>query len=253
MAFHNSFRHWLKRLQQRILGQEGRRQPGRTHHRRQPLLLEHLEDRITPTLAAFNLLATAPLVINGTGGDTLVVNATSPNSGSYTLNGGSPVAFNGITSFVFNDTGVNSLTINNPNGSLFAPINGIHYNGNGHGNLFDLGGSSTSGSFTPSDDVPANAGTLVHQSGAATQTITFTGLAPVTDTVPETDYAVNTGTHAGEQINVVNGPLAPFLTTRTSPASTRLRSMAAPPMPAIPYNSPMGAGWKPVPRFLTRP
>ena len=63
------------------------------------------------------------IVVNGTNGDdTLIVTATGPNSGSYSLNGGPAVPFSGATSFTFNGLqGNDTMIVNNPAGGLFAP------------------------------------------------------------------------------------------------------------------------------------
>ncbi len=73
------------------------------------------------------------LTVNGlAGNDTLVVNATSANSGTYRLNAGPVIAFTGMTKLTFNSlAGSDALTINNPVGGLFAPTGGIDYNGGG--------------------------------------------------------------------------------------------------------------------------
>ncbi|QDU19647.1 DUF4394 domain-containing protein [Urbifossiella limnaea] len=143
--------------------------------------------------------------VGGTGGnDTLVVNATNGNSGSYTLNGGTPVAFSGITSFSFlGGNGDDTLTINNPVGDMFAPTGGIVFHGGaGTANtLVNAGGSSAGGSLTATS---ATDGTLT-QAGPSTQTVTFTGLAAVTDTAGNGGFVVN-ATAAADTINVVNGP-----------------------------------------------
>src|SRR5207249_2104541 len=71
-------------------------------------------------------LTTTALVIDGTAaGDTLVVNATSANSGTFQLNGGSVLPFSGITAFTFKGLGgADTLTINNPSGGMFGPSGG---------------------------------------------------------------------------------------------------------------------------------
>jgi hypothetical protein len=134
---------------------------------------------------------------NGTG-DHLTVTATDHNSGSYVLVHGATTiqsgTFSGISSFTYNaPNGSDTLTIDNQAGGLFAPANGIAFNGGTGGNaLEDLGGSATSGSFTPNPTgAPQNAGTVTHTNATDTQTITFTGLSPHTDTVSEPTFTVN--------------------------------------------------------------
>jgi hypothetical protein len=114
-------------------------------------------------------LVTNEEIVNGTGADdTLIITATSSDTGSYTLNGGAPVPFAGVTRFEFNGLGGNDLMqINNPMGGLFAPVNGIAYNGGGHpgDRLENLGGTADSGSY--SVGATPDVGTVVH-SGAGT-------------------------------------------------------------------------------------
>ena len=71
------------------------------------------------------------MILDGTSNaDTLVINATGPDSGSYVLNGGSAIDLVGVTSFTFNGgDGNDSVTINNPAGGLFGPAGGIFING----------------------------------------------------------------------------------------------------------------------------
>src|SRR5688572_4599361 len=101
------------------------------------------------------------------------------------------------TSFSFTGgTGDDRLIINNPSGGLFAPTNGITYLGGGDGGdeLQVLGGSGSGGSYTPTDDKPDHSGTLVHTRATlpiVVQSISFTGLAPVVDTVPAPAFTIN--------------------------------------------------------------
>ncbi len=87
------------------------------------------------------------IVVNGgAGANNLVVNATTSNSGSYSLNGAAPVPFSGATSFTFNGgSGDDSMTVNNPSaGGVFAPAGGIFFNGSGagHSNKLDVEGGN---------------------------------------------------------------------------------------------------------------
>lgn len=146
------------------------------------------------------------VVLQGDGGsDTVVVTATGPDSGVYTVNGSAPIPFVGITSFTFSGGGGDDLLrINNPAGALFAPTGGIFYDGGGQPGdaLENLGGSATSGSYSVG---PGNGdGVVTHINGPLTQTITFTGLAPSTDTVVEPTFAIN-GTDASNSILLDNG------------------------------------------------
>ena len=106
------------------------------------------------------------VIVGGTAGaDTLVINATGPNSASYVLNGGPAVDLIGVTSFTFNGgDGNDSVTINNPAGGLFGPAGGIFINGGAQtgppGDSLTLAGGSggqATFSFGPTPD----AGTIV--------------------------------------------------------------------------------------------
>src|SRR5262245_66666414 len=71
------------------------------------------------------------LTIDGTGGDdSLVITATSTDSGSYSLNGGPAIAFSEATSVTFNGgNGNDNVTVHNPDGGLFAPTDGVFVHG----------------------------------------------------------------------------------------------------------------------------
>src|SRR4030095_15528696 len=86
--------------------------------------IEALETRIAP----------AAILIAGTSGDdSLTVIATSADAGTYQLNDGPVVPFTGVTSFEFHGgDGDDTLTIVNPEGSVFAPAGGIVYAGEAH-------------------------------------------------------------------------------------------------------------------------
>jgi hypothetical protein len=94
------------------------------------------------------------LTISGTAADdTIVITATGADSGSYSVNGGPAVAFSGVTQVVVTgEDGNDTLTIVNPDGSLFAPTNGISYDGGGDpaDALEVLGGTASAISPTPS-------------------------------------------------------------------------------------------------------
>ena len=62
------------------------------------------------------------VAVDGTAGsDTLVINATGPDSGTYVLNGGPAIDLVGVTSFTFNGgDGNDFVIINNPAGGLFG-------------------------------------------------------------------------------------------------------------------------------------
>ena len=154
--------------------------------------------------------------------DVVVVNATGPSSGSYSLNGGPAVPFANITSFSFLAAGGNdTLTINNPAGGLFAPVQGITYHGGGQAgdNLQLLGGGSAAFSetyFVGTTTPPIGAGAgnngdgLIRFTGPTPVDIRFTGLAPIVDTVVAASLTVN-ATDAANAISLTNGSVAPRL------------------------------------------
>jgi uncharacterized repeat protein (TIGR01451 family) len=151
--------------------------------------------------------STGGITVDGTSAaDTLVVNATNANSGTYQLNNGPVVSFSGISSFTFDGGGgADSFIVNNPTTGLFAPTGGISYIDTGSASLQDLGGTASSGTYTPNPSGnPQNAGTLTHTYNTTTQTITFTGLAPITDTVTEPTFTIDS-TDAGGVIFYSNG------------------------------------------------
>lgn len=192
------------RFPKSLLGWFPRRQAKRrlAAQRRQslPLAAERFEERTLLT----------DLVLDGA--TTLLVTATGPASGTYSLDGSTPVTFTDIDSFTFNgDANDNQLTIINPSGSLFAPAGGITYNGAGqtsatNGDRLQLlggGGAGFSGSYTPG---AVGAGVIVHTNGTLTQTVTFTGLEPVDDTTTEDTFVITAPAGAAQTINVIDGP-----------------------------------------------
>jgi hypothetical protein len=172
-----------------------------------------------------NLVAPLGIALVGTGlDDVVIVIATTDNDGTYQVisNGvpGPVVPFTDITYFSFVGIGGNDLLeIRNPAGGLFAPIDGIFYDGGGQtgDTLSNLGGASNVGSYVPTG---VDSGVLSHI-GAATQTITFDGLAPVNDTVAAPVFAIN-ATAAAETINIVNGPIVGGQTTQVNAATFEL-------------------------------
>src|SRR5262252_4765667 len=68
----------------------------------------------------------ATLTIDGTGGDdAIVVTVTGPDSGNYTINGGAPVAFSGVTQVNVNGlAGNDTLTMVNSAGFLADALSG---------------------------------------------------------------------------------------------------------------------------------
>jgi hypothetical protein len=168
----------------------------------------------------------ATLTITGTGADdTIVITATASDSGSYSINGGPAVAFSGITQVVVTgEAGNDTLTIVNPDGSLFAPTNGISYDGGGDpaDALEILGGTANDLTYTAG--ATHDAGTLTYTGDAGTQTIAFAGIAPITDTVAAASLTI-LGTGGADAIAVTDGGLVNgFQTTEVSaPAFESIR------------------------------
>src|SRR5262245_15541078 len=160
----------------------------------------------------------ATLTIDGTGADdTIVINATGTDSGSYNVNGGPAIAFSGVTQLVVNGgNGNDTLTIVNPDGSLFAPAGGISYDGGGQsGDALAVVGGSASNASLAAGATP-DAGTLTHASGAITQIIDFAGIAPIIDTVTAASLTIN-GTAGSDAITVTDGGIVNgFQTTQVS-------------------------------------
>ena len=161
------------------------------------------------------------VVINGTGAnDTLVVNATGADSGSYSLNGGQVISFTGMTKLTFNSAaGNDALTINNPAGSIFAPLGGIDYNGGGQSgdtlNLLGGGGTGIDETYFVGTTTPPigaalgnNGDGLVRFTGTQAVDIRFTGLSPIMDTVVAASLTVN-ATDLSNTISIDNGAVAP--------------------------------------------
>ncbi|NLF68877.1 MAG: hypothetical protein GX575_07460, partial [Candidatus Anammoximicrobium sp.] len=150
----------------------------------------------------------AALTITGDGNNnTLTVTADTWNSGHYQLDSGPVVNFSGVTSFQFDGlAGNDTLIINNPANSVFGPTGGITFNGGPQtvADTLTLAGGGGAG-FTETYTVgPAvDEGTIVTTNGTVTQTIHFTGLEPINDTVMANldIYA----TDAANTIQVVNG------------------------------------------------
>ena len=161
------------------------------------------------------------LTIAGTAADdTIVITATGSDSGSYCINGGSAVDFSGVTQVVVTgEDGNDTLTIVNPDGALFAPTNGISYDGGNQpaDGLEVLGG--TANDLTYIAGATPDAGTLTYNAEAGTQTIDFAGIAPITDTVVAATLTI-TGSAGADAITVTDGGLVNgFQTTQVSAAT----------------------------------
>lgn len=185
-----------RRIVRSVNSQSPRVKPASAKVRR--AALEALETR--RLLTTVNILATS-------GDDFIVINATSSDAAQVQVNNVAVGQWSNISQITINgDLGNDKLQINNPTGSIFAPADGILFTGGGQSGdeLENLGGSATGGSYTPG--ATSDAGTITHKQNTLTQTITFSGLAPVTDAILESTFTIN-GTSAGEHVNVVNGPV----------------------------------------------
>ena len=161
------------------------------------------------------------LTITGTAADdTIVITASATDSGAYSINGGPAVAFSGVTQVVVTgEDGNDTLTIVNPDGGLFAPTNGIDYDGGNQpaDGLEVLGG--TANDLTYIAGATPDAGTLTYTAEAGTQTIDFAGIAPITDTVVAATLTI-TGSAGADAITVTDGGLVNgFQTTQVSAAT----------------------------------
>src|SRR5262245_8210994 len=152
---------------------------------------------------------TGALTINGTSDDdTLVITATDTSSGTYCLNGGPAIAFNNVTSVTFNGgNGNDNVTVKNPDGGLFAPVDGVFVHGGtqnagtGDGLAIEGGTTDTAIYSTDAHHADGKDGSIVLSHGAVTATYTYTGLEPL----------ANTGSAANIVFNLPAGADAAFL------------------------------------------
>jgi hypothetical protein len=122
--------------------------------------------------------------------NTIVVRASGVASGSYSINGGRWVRFARIRTLTIDGVGGRDVCrIVNPAGGLFAPAGGITCNGGNRtggprrGVLGVSGGRATGTSYSPRRGHPG-AGTMTARLGPVVQVIRFSGVKPLTDTVP---------------------------------------------------------------------
>jgi len=162
------------------------------------------------------------ITVNGTGNDDILdVTASGASSGSYVLTAG------GVPGPTINMTGVTRLTFNGLAGSdklaldqtsltnqVFGPVNGIIYNGGESASDNDVleieggGGAAFNQTYTVGESpTEANEGTLSTTNGTGnTQTITFTGLEPISDNATAASLTINASSSI-DTINVINGPV----------------------------------------------
>jgi len=134
------------------------------------------------------LLLAGSLTLEGTASDdVLTINATDANSGTFQLNDGPAVVFTDLSDLTFRGLeGDDRLVIHHPVEGLFAPVDGILFEGGDQtfaDTLEILGGNATSVEhhFTNEND-----GSIFYN-GQTTAAITYTGLEPVLDTTVATD------------------------------------------------------------------
>ncbi len=177
-------------------------------------------------------------VMGGGGGDTItggsgndLIDGVSGNNFIYggtgvsTLNGGSQSSTNDVNIItlgtgddtVIGGKGPNVFVVNNPTGSLLAShASGISITGSGFsdstgGNELILNGGGGAG-FTETDNFGTStvgtgngAGSIVTTNGAVKQTINYTGMTPIVDTVTVDALTVNAATT--NQMEVIDAPL----------------------------------------------
>ncbi|MCO6459520.1 MAG: Ig-like domain repeat protein [Pirellulaceae bacterium] len=144
------------------------------------------------------------ITITGSGiDDTLVVMATGPDAGTYSLNGGTPVPFSGIGSLTFHGLAGNDLlVIQNPAGGLFQPAGGISFIGG-------AGGETTGDALVLQGGMVSNLDFhyLNSSDGSidydGTQAITYTGLEPISSTIDALNVELNYG-GTGETITITD-------------------------------------------------
>ena len=155
---------------------------------------------------------TGTLTIGGVAGnsDTVTVNGTAGNSSFTATSGATPALASAFQTVTLNPVGIagldinsgstgGSLTLDSTAGAFPIPIN---YNGNG-GSLTLTGSTlASSDTYSPGPNPGMGLSTIVI--GAATQTVRFQNLAPVTDTVVATAFTVD-GTASNDMINYSAG------------------------------------------------
>ncbi len=148
----------------------------------------------------------ALIVLGDEQDNALTVNADDRNSGTYLLDGGPPATVRGIDSFRWNALeGDDTLTINNPTGSLFGPPGGITLDAGGQDGdrLLFLGGGGPDFDATYSGGPGERDGVLAF-AGPVSMTLSFTGLALLTDTSASRLFTA-VGTDAPDVIRLDDG------------------------------------------------
>lgn len=156
------------------------------------------------------------------GGDVVTVNcqpgnnaitATASVAPTVQVGAAKPVTLTAATvgSLVINgNTGNDQLTVDSTAGAFLIPIT---YNGGpGFDTLVMQGGTAISSHFTAGATPDAGVSTLLFANG--TQTVSFTGLEPVTDNVVSASTTVN-ATNGNDAINYTAGPGGGAFTGKT--------------------------------------
>ncbi len=158
-----------------------------------------------------NTAVSGDFLIDGTGeDDLLIITATSSNSGTFQLivdQGGlneviGPIVeFENVNSVTFNGlAGDDTLRIVHDFAGVFAPSGGVFFNGGAGGDSLEI----LDGEATTVEHVFTNASDgFIHYNGSPTPNITYTGLAPIDDTIVAVDR-IFTFTGAEETITLSN-------------------------------------------------
>lgn len=158
------------------------------------------------TLGTINLSNAGNVTVHGVAAsDGLVINAASTVSGTMRLNNGPLVVFNTLNSLHFvSYGGGDSFTIHNPAGTIFAPAGGIQFDGGDQAGMLNLDGGGGPAFIENDNNGPATwAGNLVF-SGPAGVTISMTGVAHISDTVPVGQF-IDNATDAANTITLDDG------------------------------------------------
>jgi hypothetical protein len=178
----------------------GSRVPGllAARRRRLPLRLEALEDR---TLLATSHLLAGVLTVTGADVNGQIVLSSGGATDRVLVDG---AAFSGVSSIVVNGGAADDTLVVDDSQGPVAPT--IDYHGGGGFNTLVLqGGTATADVYSPGPTRDAGVCTLAF--GGVTQTVRFTGLAPVVDTTAAPNLTVN-GTSGNDTITYSQGSTA---------------------------------------------
>ncbi|HEV3341510.1 MAG TPA: hypothetical protein VG125_14170, partial [Pirellulales bacterium] len=158
------------------------------------------------TLGTINLNNAGNVTVYGVAAsDRLVVTAASTVSGTLRLNIGPLVVFNTLSSLHFvSNGGGDSFTIHNPAGTIFSPAGGIQFDSGDQAGMLNLDGGGGPAFIENDNNGPAAwAGNLAF-AGPAGVTISVTGVAHISDTVP-VGQLIDNGTDAANTITLDDG------------------------------------------------